>query len=195
MGPTALLNRCPGVDAGYMTQERLGNETGKRPHPRGQQVVANVRGMTRVLIVERLPSATCSKGMRKPVAGLRILVMDSHGEGGARDAGEALGQAGHETLACYGSRPPSFPCNALRSVGCPVDHNDVDVAVVVREHPFPKPTRLEAGVICALRQGIPLVVVGRTALSPYDRWASRTVDGYDDLVSACEEVAATRSGD
>lgn len=121
---------------------------------------------------------------------LTVLVVDSHGQGGARGAAELLIHAGHTVHHCHEAAHASFPCNALTPVGCPLDRHDVDVAVVVREHPLPRPTFLEHGATCALRHGVPLVVTGRTVLSPYDPWASGTTDDGDELTEVCHQAAS-----
>ena len=119
---------------------------------------------------------------------MKILVLDSDGEGGARQAAATLEAAGHEVHRCHDDGAPAFPCNGLSgATECPL-HGVVDVAVVVREHPWPRPTALEDGVTCALRHAVPLVVSGRTALDPFDGWATEHLEGTDGLVEACERA-------
>jgi len=48
----------------------------------------------------------------------------------------------------------------------------VAIAVDVRQQPWPQPTAREAGVRCALRAGVPVVVTGRTLRHPFEGWAS-----------------------
>ena len=120
---------------------------------------------------------------------MKVLVLDSDGEGGGRRASASLEAAGHEVHRCHEAGAPVFPCNGLAgATACPLD-GVVDVAVVVREHPWPRPTAREDGVTCALRHSVPLVVSGRTALDPYDGWATEAIDGTDGLVEACERAA------
>jgi hypothetical protein len=121
---------------------------------------------------------------------MKVLVLDSDGEGGGRRATAALAAAGHEVHRCHEEGAPAFPCNGLAGTApCPLD-GVVDVAVVVREHPWPRPTALEDGVTCALRHAVPLVVSGRTALDPFEGFATEAVDGTDGLVDACERALA-----
>jgi hypothetical protein len=98
--------------------------------------------------------------------------------------------AGHEVARCHESGEGAFPCAALNEGrACPLEGTPVDVAVTVRDRAWPRPSPFEDGAICALRRRIPLVVAGRTALQPFERWSSRTLDGSG-LVAACEEAAA-----
>ena len=121
---------------------------------------------------------------------MKVLVLDSDGEGGGREATATLVAAGHEVHRCHERGAPAFPCNGLTGAGvCPLDRV-IDVAVVVREHPWPRPTALEDGVTCALRHSVPLVVSGRTALDPFDGWAAEEIEGTRDIVEACERAAA-----
>ena len=120
---------------------------------------------------------------------MKILVLDSDGEGGGRKAAATLTAAGHEVHRCHEDGTPAFPCNGLGGEApCPLD-GVIDVAVVVREHPWPRPTAREDGVTCALRHAVPLVVAGRTALDPFNGWATETTEGADGLAEACERAA------
>jgi hypothetical protein len=99
--------------------------------------------------------------------------------------------AGHEVARCHESGEGAFPCAALsEGRACPLEGTPVDVAVTVRDRAWPRPSPFEDGAICALRRRIPLVVAGSTALQPFERWSSRTLEDGSDLVAACEEAAA-----
>jgi hypothetical protein len=56
----------------------------------------------------------------------------------------------------------------------------------------PRPSGLEAGALCALRQGVPLVERGREQYDPYEPWLDARVGS--DVVRACEN-AITHSFD
>jgi hypothetical protein len=43
-----------------------------------------------------------------------------------------------------------------------------------------------------LRAHVPVVVAGRTAIHPFEGWATDVVDREDDLVEACERAAAAK---
>jgi len=123
--------------------------------------------------------------------GVKVLVLESDAHA-ADKATTRLREAGHDVERCHEPGLPSFPCNALLGGGiCPLDRDGIDVTVVVRSHPWPRPSALEDGVVCALRRGLPLVVAGRTILNPYDDWAAVVIDGVGGIVAAVEEAAGT----
>ena len=100
---------------------------------------------------------------------------------------EDLLAAGFEIRRCHegGER---FPCTGIAGGECPLDvTGGVDVAVDVRQHPWPDPTALEVGVTCALRAGVPVVVVGRRG-HPFEAWATASVDGVVGIGRRCVEA-------
>lgn len=118
----------------------------------------------------------------------RVLLVTSDDEP-ATLVEAALEKAGHEIRRCFANRWPSFPCVGLTADGtCPLDDRTIDVVVDVRQHPWPRPTPRESGVLCALRDNIPLVVAGRTAFHPYDGWTQVSLDGIEGIAEACEEA-------
>ena len=123
---------------------------------------------------------------------MRVLVMESDPYA-ADKATKQLDSAGHDVERCFERDLGNFPCNALYAGGrCPLDDGTVDVALVVRGHAWPSAMPLERGAVCAIRAGVPLVEAGVTVLSPFERWATVSVDVDDDIVEAC--VAAASSG-
>ena len=103
---------------------------------------------------------------------------------------DLLQQAGHDVVRCHDRDLGAFPCNALVPGGaCAVEDDTLDVALVVRSHPWPRPTPLEDGVSCALRHHLPVVVAGRTILNPYEPWCSAVFDGVDDAIGALEQIS------
>lgn len=123
---------------------------------------------------------------------MRVLVLESDPRA-ATVAGQAVEAAGHEVVRCFAPGVGAFPCRALE-VGamCPVDEG-VDVALLVRSRPWPKPTALERGGICALRARVPLVVAGHHGLDPWVAWASASIDGSEGVVDVCTAVVAAGS--
>jgi hypothetical protein len=119
---------------------------------------------------------------------LDVLVAESHPRVAAK-AADALVAAGHRVHRCHDDPERAFPCRGLvESSTCPlVDH--VDVALLVRGADGPWPTRLEDGVLCAIRTGIPVVEQGSEVVDPFTPWIARRLRPKDDLVQACEEVA------
>lgn len=61
----------------------------------------------------------------------------------------------------------------------------IDVTVLVRTRPHPRPRLTEIGAICALRDGVPLIVAGTQVLNPFERWSAEMVD-LDGVVAAVE---------
>lgn len=103
---------------------------------------------------------------------------------GAASVGPQLADAGHEVLRCHPPGGPAFPCAGLTEVGCPLEgRGPIDVAVVVRDEPSAAPTADEAGATCAIRSGLPVVIVTPPGHGPFDRWAEPCHD-IDELPTA-----------
>lgn len=121
---------------------------------------------------------------------MKVLVLETMAEA-ADGAVEALVAAGHEVVRCHEpGEHHAFPCVGLvgATPACAVTEHAVDVALTVRSNPRSQPAPLEDGVSCALRHHIPLVVAGRTALHPFEDFATVVVhDG--NVVEGCERAA------
>lgn len=118
---------------------------------------------------------------------MRTLLIEAVPNTGNATAATLAG-AGHDVLRCHPHDGPSFPCSGLSGEGCPLDdHSGVDVVVAVRAEAGPEPTVDESGVTCALRQGVPVVVVGDPAADPFHEWVSE-IAADDDIVGACERA-------
>ena len=101
----------------------------------------------------------------------------------------SLRTAGIGVLRCHEPGEPAFPCNALRpGRTCPLDIG-FDLVVAVRGRPSPTIAPAELGVTCALRAGVPLVVGGMVADSPFQPWAAAVVERDGDLAEVCQTVA------
>jgi hypothetical protein len=122
----------------------------------------------------------------------RVLLITSDGEPHVELETE-LRTGGYEIRRCVEPGAGAFPCAALvpGGGGCPLDDGLVDVALDVRDHPWPSPTATEAGVRCALRARIPVAVAGRSARSPFDGFAAVTVEGTATPVEVCEQAIET----
>ncbi len=118
---------------------------------------------------------------------MRTLLIEAvPGTGGS--TAELLAAAGHDVETCHPHDTPSFPCSGLDGAGCPLDgRTGIDVVVAVRDGAGPAPTVDESGVTCALRQGVPVVVVGEPEADPFHEWVEECAPG-DDLVAACERA-------
>ena len=101
-----------------------------------------------------------------------------------------LREAGYDVHRCVEDGSPAFPCVGLTGGTCPLEvEGGIDVAIDVRQHPWPHPTLRETGVTCALRAGVPLVVLGRP-LHPFTEQATLTTDRPDVLAVRCEQAIA-----
>jgi hypothetical protein len=124
------------------------------------------------------------------VSGLNILLVEGQPGSGAADAAQ-LTEAGNQVFRCFPEtwgtdrRRHPFVCTGVSEGSCPLEHG-VDVALVVRPHPTARPSGLEAGALCALRQGVPLVERGAETFDPYEPWIDGRVNG--DVVRACERA-------
>lgn len=102
-----------------------------------------------------------------------------------------LEAGGCTVLRCHEPGEPAFPCNALiQGRTCPLDVG-FDVVVTVRARALSEPTAAETGVVCALHQGVPLVVAGVASERPFGPWAALAVEQGGDVVTACEKVMET----
>lgn len=118
---------------------------------------------------------------------MRTLLIESTPNAAGEVAG-TLDAAGHEVVRCHHEDGPSFPCAGLTGEGCPIEaHGPVDVAIAVRGEAGGEPTVRESGATCALRIGIPLVVVGTAEDQPYDGWAE-TVASVDEVPEAVDRA-------
>lgn len=122
---------------------------------------------------------------------MRTLLIESSPGVGA-DAAAALSDAGHPVVRCHEQGQPTFPCGDLAEPGsCPLHGpGAVDVVLSVRHPDDAEPTAAEAGVTCALRAGVPVVVLGDQDANPF---AALTVPVSDDDPVAAV-VAAYRAG-
>lgn len=109
-------------------------------------------------------------------------------------ASSVLEAAGHRSARCHESGEPTFPCNAfLPGRTCPLRLR-LDAVLSVRSRPVPSPAPGEMGVVCALRDGEPLVVAGMSDHNPFATCTTTAVDRHGDIPSACERaVSAARS--
>ena len=106
-----------------------------------------------------------------------------------------LRREGLAVLRCHEPGEPAFPCNALRpDRTCPLDIG-FDVVVDVRGRPQSSVPAAELGVTCALRAGVPLVIGGMAAGSPFQPWATAVVAPHENLAVVCQAVAHRETTD
>ncbi len=100
-----------------------------------------------------------------------------------------LRDAGYDVVRCAPAGHHGFPCDGATG-RCPLDAT-VDVAVVVHDRPSNDIAPSEAGVVCALRDGVPLVVAGNHAHSPFAGAAAAEAASIDDIPAACARATST----
>jgi hypothetical protein len=100
--------------------------------------------------------------------------------------GADLAAAGYEVVRCAPPGGRAFPCVGIRGT-CPLDAS-VDVAVVVHDDATAELHPGEAGVVCALRDGVPLVVTGNGATSAFGELVDAVAVGRGDLAAACDRA-------
>ena len=114
-------------------------------------------------------------------------------EWAVREAAAQLTAAGRKVHRCSESTEVPFPCNALMAGrGCPLDKHPVDVVLDVHSGSRPKLQLSEMGVICGLRDRLPLVVGGLSDMSILAPWAEQ-VPAAGDIVSTCDTAVAKRA--
>ncbi len=127
---------------------------------------------------------------------MRTLLIEPTPAGAASLAAD-LRAAGHDVVRCHPADGPAFPCSGLTQEGCPLEAGPVDVAIAVRDEATPVPNADEAGITCAARTGLPIVVVGPDGPNPFAPWAEACHDPAD-LAEACDRavdsVAQRRAG-
>jgi len=97
-----------------------------------------------------------------------------------------LRHAGYDVVRCSPPGEAHFPCVGIEG-DCPLDAT-VDVAVVIHEKASTGLAAGEAGVVCALRDGVPLVVAGNGAATPFGQSVDAVAAGVQDVVGACERA-------
>lgn len=120
--------------------------------------------------------------------GPRVLVVGTD-DWAIEQSAAALEDAGFGVLRCHEPGEPEFPCNALiTGRTCPLEVG-FDMVATVRARPLDTMAPGELGVVCALRNGIPLVAAGVAPERLFGPWAAVTVEQGGELVTACEKVA------
>jgi len=125
---------------------------------------------------------------------MRVLVLEGDGKSSAGVV-EELTAAGLEVARCSDEGGPAFPCNGLMAGRtCPLENHAVS-AVVVTTQPEAHSDDLaphEEGVRCALRQYIPVVLVGDQTDSPLAPYATTIAADADALLPALHEAVEAR---
>jgi hypothetical protein len=101
---------------------------------------------------------------------------------------DVLTAAGFDIVRCAEPGTVGFPCRGAEG-SCPLD-GSIDVAVVVHDRPSLDLTPGEVGVVCALRDGVPVVVAGNHTHSAYRGQCDAEAADVDDIVAACRRAMA-----
>lgn len=121
---------------------------------------------------------------------MRVLLLEGGPGTSEGSTATRLEAAGHEVSRCHDPGAAPFPCNGMGDHGgCPLEHETVDVALVVRDRAAAEPLVAEDGARCALRRSIPLVVAGEVQHTPYADWAAVVQPGTDAVVDAVNRAA------
>lgn len=120
---------------------------------------------------------------------MHILAIEDRSGAGAGDA-RRLRALGHDVSRCYGVADRPFPCRSLAGT-CPLDGADgIDLVVDSRAGASLDATASEAGGVCALRRGIPVLVRGAT--DPFPGWSVVQEEG-EPLEAACERAVEVQA--
>lgn len=109
----------------------------------------------------------------------------------------ALEAEGNVVVSCRrAGGDEDFPCVGIDG-DCPLD-GTVDVAVAVHEHPSRDIAPSQAGVVCAVRDGIPIVLAGTGTEHPFGAALTTVATRAEDVSGACRraiDVRARRIGE
>jgi hypothetical protein len=101
---------------------------------------------------------------------------------------DVLVRAGYDVVRCAAPDEEVFPC-AGAGGSCPLD-GSVDVAVVVHDRPAVELSVGEVGVVCAMRDGIPVVLAGNHTQSPFGERVDAVALDASDVPAACRRAIA-----
>jgi hypothetical protein len=119
---------------------------------------------------------------------MRTLLIEPTPAGSASLARD-LDAAGHDVVRCHPPGGPAFPCAGLTDT-CPLDHAlPIDVAIAVRDQASSVPTADEGAVTCAIRVGLPVVVVGPDGPNPFATWSEPCADPADVGAASARAIA------
>lgn len=116
-----------------------------------------------------------------------VLVVGSE-DWAIADAAAQLRAEGRGVHRCSDNATAPFPCNAMiPGRGCPLDNHDVDVVLDIRSKADSEPALSEMGVVCGLRDGLPLVIGGLSDMSPFAQFGDK-IPATGDVVSSCDDA-------
>ncbi len=119
---------------------------------------------------------------------MHILLVEGHA-GEALETEKTLQELGHAIHRCTDHDADAFPCNGMVSGSCPLEHEPIDAAVLVRTELADMASSREDGARCALRRHVPLVLAGDVEASAFRDWATDTTDDLAAIPDAIERAA------
>ena len=119
---------------------------------------------------------------------MHILLVEGHA-GEARETERTLQELGHSTYRCTDHDAAAFPCNGMTTGSCPLEHEPIDAAVLIRTELADMHTAREDGARCALRRHVPLVLAGDVESSAFRDWATDTTEDLATIPEAVERAA------
>jgi len=117
---------------------------------------------------------------------LHVLVIENE-QGVADAAVDELEASRHVVHRCFAQGAPSFPCLAITNPRrCPL-YGEIDVVLAVRDDRRPV-TPYELGISCAVRAGVPVVVLAPEGADRFGHLAeAHAAPGT--VTAVCERVA------
>jgi len=127
---------------------------------------------------------------------MRVLVIENR-DHEAEVAVQALSDAGHRVSFCHEAGTEAFDCNGMPGqAGCPLDHGEIDVTVVARSGAMTaggsEASAREAGIGCAQRHRVPVVIAGTLGADNPPAWASDIVAASDPYLVERIDAAARK---
>ncbi len=121
---------------------------------------------------------------------MRVLLVDDDGDATVPLV-DALVGAGIEVARCHEPGRPAFPCKGLTSQhDCPLDESAISAVVARSSDPGLLDAEVREGTRCALRQYVPLVLVGDHSHSPLSPFASSFAEDPSEVVDAVQAAMA-----
>ena len=102
---------------------------------------------------------------------------------------DALSTAGYDIVRCSEVGSPAFPCSGAGG-SCPLD-GSIDVAVVVHDRTAADLAVGEVGVVCAFRDGIPVVLAGNNTQTPFGGRCDAVAADVADIADACRRAVTS----
>ncbi len=122
---------------------------------------------------------------------MRVLIIEQEPGVGDRVAADLL-NAGHGVSRCHEPDATAFACKGMAGEdSCPLEHDSIDLAVVARGAAGGTAAEKEAGVRCAVRRRVPVMVVGSAQGASFDGWTTDVVAAdHEHLVERAVAAAA-----